>query len=348
MTPPEPRTAPTDRLAALPRAALAMSPQAAEAVFPPPVRSALAAVCQLSATVLHGFDTDQERALLGDVDLLVTSWGCPPLHDAALAAAPRLRAVVHAAGSVRGHVTEACWARGIAVSSAASANAVPVAEYTVAMILLAGKQVQRRARDYRRARAATDPLHTPHDIGNYRKTVGIVSASQTGRLVLDLLRPYDFDVLLHDPYVTERDAARLGARTVGLTELFRTSHIVSLHTPLLPATRGLITADLLRAMPPGATLINTARGGLVDQDALVALLQAGRVHAVLDVTEPEVPPPGHPLWDCDNAVITPHLAGSQGNEWRRIAEVAIAETARWARGAPFAHPVHADRRSLLA
>ncbi|WP_407077788.1 hydroxyacid dehydrogenase [Streptomyces phytohabitans] len=332
-----------------PRAVLAMAPGTAAAVLRPPALAALGAHCDLvPPPPLDDFGTDRARAALATAELLVTGWGCPPVDAAALAAAPRLRAIVHTAGSVRGHVTEACWRRGIEVSSAASANALPVAEYTVAMILLTGKRVLERAERFRTERRADDWLRAGPDVGNYRRTVGILSASLIGRRVVELLRPYDLEVLLHDPYVSAEEAASLGGRAVALPELFARSDTVSVHTPLLPATRGLVSRELLTSMRPDAVLVNTARGAVVDQEALTDVVRQGRVRAVLDVTDPDVLPPDHPLWDCRNVLLTPHLAGSQGNEWQRLAELAVAEAARWAAGEGFAHPVRRDRLESLA
>ncbi|RZQ61571.1 hydroxyacid dehydrogenase [Amycolatopsis suaedae] len=320
-----------------------MSKEAAAAVLTPEPLAELGRVCDLVADpVLDDFTTPEALEILGDVEVLVTGWGCPPLDSAALAAAPRLRAVVHTAGSVHGHVTGECWDRGIEVASAAAANALPVAEYTVAMILLTGKRAFERARDYRATRDREDWLSTPPDVGNFGRTVGILSASLIGRRVIELLSPFDLGVLLHDPYVTGAEAAELGVEAVGLDELFARADVVSVHTPLLPATRGLVSRELLASMRPDAVLINTARGAVVDQDALAEITAAGRIRAVLDVTDPEVLPPEHPLWASDNVLITPHLAGSQGNEWRRLADLAVAEVVRWASGAGFAHPVRRD------
>jgi phosphoglycerate dehydrogenase-like enzyme len=326
-----------------------MAPNAAEALLDPYTLAALGRVCDLApGPVLDDFITERARAVLRDVEVLVTGWGCPPLDTAALDAAPRLRAVVHTAGSVRGHVTEECWDRGIEVSSAAAANALPVAEYTVATILLTGKRVLERARDFRVTRRADDWLATPRDIGNFGRTVGVLSASMIGRRVVELLRPYDLQVLLHDPHVTDAEAAALGVEAVGLADLFARSDVVSVHTPLLPTTRGLVSRELIAAMRPDAVLINTARGAVVDQDALAEAAAAGRIRAVLDVTDPEILPPGHPLWDNDNVLITPHLAGSQGNEWGRLVDLAIAEAGRWAAGIGFAHPVLRESLGRIA
>jgi phosphoglycerate dehydrogenase-like enzyme len=325
-----------------------MAPRTAEAVLDGAAMAALHRVCDVAGGVLDDFTSAEARAVLRDVEVLVTGWGCPPLDGAALAAAPRLRAVVHTAGSVRGHVTEACWERGIAVTSAAAANAVPVAEYTVAMILLSGKRVLDRAREHRAARSGDDPLGVPMHLGNYGRTVGILSASMTGRRVIGLLRPYDLRVLVHDPHVPGEEIAALGAEAVDLTGLFTRSDVVSVHTPLLPETRGLVGRALIGAMRPDAVLINTARGAVLDQDALAEATGAGRIRAVLDVTDPEVLPPGHPLWEDENVLITPHLAGSQGNELRRLAELAVAEVTRWAAGEDFAHAVHRERMGMIA
>lgn len=334
---------------ARPRAALAMSADTAAAVLGPEPLAALGRLCDpVPLPVLPDFGTEDARAALAGTEVLITGWGCPPVDAAVLAAAPRLRAIVHTAGSVRGHVTEACWERGIRVSSAASANALPVAEYTVAMILLSGKRVLERARRLRAERQREDWLRVPEEVGNYGRTVGILSASLIGRRVIELLRPYDLTVLLHDPYVSAAEVSALGVRAVGLAELFARSDTVSVHTPLLPATRGLVSRELLTSMRPGATFINTARGAVVDQQALTEVLREGRIRAVLDVTDPEVLPPGDPLWDCENALITPHLAGSQGNEWRRLADLAVAEVGRWAAGEDFAHPVRRERLESLA
>lgn len=332
-----------------PRIAFAMEPAAAESLLEAEVLDALAEFTDPEPLpALHGLRTDRARRVLADVELLVTGWGCPPLDEDVLAAAPALRAVAHTAGSVRGHITEACWERGVEVSSAAAANARPVAEYTVAMILLSGKRVLETARAYAARRDRGDWLASPPGMGNYRRTVGICSASLIGRRVIELLRPYDFEVLLYDPYVSAEEAAALGVRPVELPELFAAGDVVSVHTPLLPATRGLVTRELLAAMRPGAVLLNTARGAVLDQDALTEAVLAGRISAVLDVTEPEVLPPGHPLWECENALITPHIAGSLGNELRRLADLTVSEVARWAAGEGFAHPVRRERLAYLA
>ncbi|MEV1066204.1 hydroxyacid dehydrogenase [Streptomyces sp. NPDC050263] len=326
-----------------------MAQKTAHQVLDTDVRARLAALTDLDPQlVLDDLTTPAAHRALADAELLITGWGCPPVDAAALKAAPRLRAVVHTAGTVRHHITAACWERGLAVSSAAAANAVPVAEYTLAMILLANKRVLDTARVYRAERSRVDWNERHPDAGNYRRTVGILSASIIGRRVIDLLRPHDLTVLLHDPYVPDAEARKLGAHPVPLTELFARSDVVSVHTPLLPETRGLVSRVMLTRLRNGGTLINTARGAVVDQDALTDEVVSGRLHAVLDVTEPEVLPADSPLWDCPNVLVTPHIAGSKGGELRRLADLALAEVEAYVLGRPFAHPVRPETLARLA
>lgn len=133
--------------------------------------------------------TPEVAAALADAEVLFTCWGATPLSAEVLTAAPRLRAVVHAAGSVKHHITDACWERGIAVTSAAGANALPVAEFTLAAILFANKRVLHSADRYRALRTEHDWLAEFDGTGNYRRTVGIIGASRIGRRVIELLRP---------------------------------------------------------------------------------------------------------------------------------------------------------------
>ncbi len=326
-----------------PRVLLAMDPSLTPSLLGPHTRERLAQVADCDADfVVQEFSDPAARAALAQADLLLTFWGCPPLDAQLLAAAPRLRAVVHAAGSVKGHVTAACWERGLLVSSAAQANALPVAEFTVAAVLLSNKRVLHARETYRRVRGEHDWRTELVGIGNYRRTIGIVGASRIGRRVIELLRPYAFEILVHDPYLRDGEAEELGVRQVQLDELCKTSDVVSLHAPELPETRHMIDRRRLALMRDGATLVNTARGSLVEQDAMVEEVRTGRLHAVLDVTEPHVLPPDSPLYDLPNVLLTPHMAGSFGNELQRMADCAVAEVARFAAGLPFAHPVHLE------
>ncbi|ONI80122.1 hydroxyacid dehydrogenase [Saccharothrix sp. ALI-22-I] len=300
-------------------------------IFPEHVMSQLRRLVDVDETaVVERFDTPEAVAALADVEVLVTGWGCPPIDAAVLRAAPRLRAVLHTGGSVKAHVTPECWERGVVVSSAADANALPVAELTLAMILLVGKDVLGLRERYRTERHFTLAEVVP-DIGNFRRRVGIVGASRIGRRVVELLAPFDLIVSLTDPYLT---APLPGVRLVELDELLRDSDVVSLHAPATPETHHMLDKRRLALIPDGGVLINTARGSLVDTDALIDELSSGRISAVLDVTEPEPLPSDSPLFDLPNVFLTPHVAGSHGNELGRLGQSAVDDLERLIAGVP--------------
>lgn len=288
----------------------------------------------LDRTPLDRWNDPRADALLAEAEIIVAHWGCPTIDENMLARAPKLRMLAYAAGTVKWITTDATWERDLIITSGADANAEPVAEFTVATILYANKGVF-SAVDRERGRPAWDRPAAAAAIGNWAKTVGIVSASRVGRRVAELLRPYEgVAVELYDPYVDANEIGRLGAtRVADLTDLCRRADVLSIHTPALPATRDLIGADELAALPDGATVINTARGHCLDLDALVAELETGRLFAVVDVTDPVEPvPEDHPLRTLPNAVLTPHLAGSQGTELGRMSEWVIDEVERHVQG----------------
>jgi phosphoglycerate dehydrogenase-like enzyme len=323
---------------ARPVVALAMGdPALPDALFSDRLRTRLAATADVDlAAVVTDFG--RSPVDLARVEVLLTGWGCPRIDAAALDRLPVLRLVAHAAGTVKGHVDPVCWERGIAVTTAAAANAVPVAEFTLAQVLLANKGVTAATHAFRRDRVR--PLRPDQRVvGNYDRTVGVIGASTIGRLVLDALRGYDLDLVLADPTVTAEQATGWGATLLELDELMAVSDVVTLHAPVLPSTTRMIGATQLARMRDGATFLNTARGVLVDHDALRAELVSGRIHAVLDVTDPEPLEPDDVLWDLPNVVLTPHVAGSQGTELHRMAALAVEEVERLATGRPPRHPV---------
>lgn len=329
----------------------AMDPALTARVFTAEALDRLDALCTvLEPKPLRAWDTAQAAELLPRAEILVTGWGAPPIGPEVLKRAPALRLIAHSAGSVKRLLSGAdVFARGITVTTAADANAVPVAEFTLAAILFANKQVFRFRELYRqdRSRRTTDIL-AAGSIGNLGKTVGLVGASRIGRLVAGMLRRFDLEVLIHDPYLAPDDPLLATARQVPLAELLSRSDVVSLHAPLLDGTRGMIGAAELALMAEGTTLINTARGALIDQDALIAELTSGRLNAVLDVTIPEVPEPASPLYDLPNVFLTPHAAGALGLEQARLGDLVVAEVARHCAGQPLRHALTADAYARTA
>ena len=322
--------------------ALAMGPGVVNRVFPPRRLQTIGTGLRLLSPVpMEDFTSPRSQELLAETDILITGWGCPKLDAAALTAAPRLTHVLHAGGTVKHHVGDECWDRGIEVSTAADANSIPVAEYTVAMILLANKRVLQIARKLHTEKTEIEPDQVFPDMGNFGKRVGIIGASRIGKHVIRLLKSYDVQVVVADPFLDDAAAADLGVERVSLEELVAGSDVVSLHAPSLPSTRNLIHQGLVASFKPGATFINTARGELVDQDALLRRIQQGDLYAVLDVTTPWVLPADSGFYTHPNVLLTPHLAGSLGMELERMAVSTIEEAQRISRGEPLLHPLHA-------
>lgn len=329
------------------RPRIAIAHRAGKRFFDDSDLAALDAVGEvLDPAPIASWDDPRADDLLARAEVLLGHWGCPPIDGQVLDRAPDLGLISYAAGAVKATIAPEVFGR-VRVTSGAVANAAPVAEFTLAMILLANKDVlwtREVLRDpgllgARRPRAT--------EVGNWDKTVGVVGASLIGRHVIDLLRPFPvLRVVVYDPFLSAEDAAMLGVERVELGDLCARSDVVSIHAPDLPTTRNMIGADELAAMKDGATLINTARGRLVDHDALIA--HAHRISSVLDVTHPEPLPADHPLRTCPTVFLTPHVAGSQGSELHRLAEHAIEEIRRFAAGEPARHGVTREMLHRIA
>lgn len=265
-------------------------------------------------------ETTPEAQVDPAVELIFSTWGMVKLDEAFLNDHPNLKAVFYGAGSVRAFVGEASWQRGIRIFSAALANAVPVAEFTVAQILLGLKQTTRlRIRDATQWKAA-HPVKMKMR-GNYRTRVGLISYGAIARLVRRNLRLFDHEVWVYDPFLTREEADEEGIRLVSLEELFRGCMAVSLHAPLLEATRHLVRRHHLESMPVNACFINTARGAIVHEAEMAeALRERPDLTAIIDVLEEEPPVAANPLFTLPNAWIYPHIAGSMGHECGRMGE----------------------------
>lgn len=317
-----------------PRALLVMAPATFERQFGREHVDRLAAAVDLS-TPLVVPDFAAASDLLASTEVLLTSWGCPSITVDVLDAAPRLRAIVHAAGSVRGLVPADIHERGVQVTTAADLNAVPVAEFTLAAIVFAGKRALPLAERGRHTPGSWDTSFAAGSLSNLGRTIGIVGFSRIGRRVMELLSVLDTGaILVADPFADRAEVEAAGGQLLPLPDVLAQADILSLHAPLLATTAGMIGSEELALMPDGATLINTARGGLVDHDALMRECRAGRLDAILDVTDPEPLPAGHPLLALPNVTITPHIAGSLGSETHRLADFAVDAVVAYAAGEP--------------
>ncbi len=287
------------------------------------------------------------RAELAETEFIFSGWKAPVFDAEFLRAAPRLRGILYAAGSIRYCTTEAFWSSGIPICSAYAANAVPVAEYTVAVSVLALKQFWRRADLARRGLGWGD--HTRPIPGAFRACVGLVSFGMIARRVAEMLAAYDMRVVVYCPYLGDVEAAALGVERAPLEQLFRECDVVSVHTPILPETIGMIDGRLVRSMKPDATLVNTARGVILDQPSVIEALRARPdLTAILDVTHPEPPADDDPLFTLPNVVVTPHIAGSHGRECERLGSYMADELDRLMAGQPLRWRITRDMAQRMA
>lgn len=284
-------------------------------------------------------------APLREAEVVLSTWGMPRLDAPYLDQAPALRCVFYGAGSVRAFVTPESWRRGVRVVSAWELNAVPVADFTLGAMLLSLK----RAFDLSRAMRENQAVDPEAVGGTYGSRVGLISLGAVGRLVRERLRPFEVRVAAFDPFLAEDEARRMGVERMELDDLFATCDVVSVHTPLLPETRGMIGGRQLRRMRSRATLINTARGAILREPELIEVLRERTdLQAVLDVTDPEPAAPNSPLRTLPNVVLTPHVAGSVGPERRRLGAAMVEELERYLRGEPLRRELSAERAALLA
>ncbi|MGP6139009.1 hydroxyacid dehydrogenase [Jeotgalibaca sp. A127] len=272
---------------------------------------------------LEALEADKEA--LTNVEFLFGGWGVARMDAAFLDLLPNLKVIYYAAGTMKKLLTDEVWKRGIRVTTANTANAIPVAEYTLGMILLSLKNTWQLIRQVKTEKTFKPGLFYPVT-GNYQATVGLISFSQVGRMVVELLKPYHLNVIAYDPYVSAEEMAKYNVEKVELNTLFERANVASLHAPLLDSTVGMITGEHIKSLPEAATFINTARGAIVKEDEMIEELQVRPdLTAILDVTHPEPPVKESPLYTMENVILTPHLAGSAGNERARLGDWMLAE-----------------------
>lgn len=330
-----------------PRAAFLLDPASLNLIYGPEEMKELTRLTQLSEIVVPFRDWRLYPHVLADAEYLFSGWSAPLMDEAFLRTAPKLRAVFYGAGSVRYFLTPAFWERDIVVTSASLANAIPVAEYTVGTTLLSLRHFWSMSREASQGRGWGD--HTRPIPGSFRATVGLLSFGAIGRTAARMLRNFDLRVIVHCPYLEKEEAASCGVERVGLDELFRRSDVVSVHTPVLPETIGLVDGRLMELMKPGATLINTARGVILAQREVEAVLRRRPdLHAILDVTDPEPPQPDDSLLSLPNVIVTPHIAGSHGRDCQRMGHYMVEDLKNLLAGRPLRWRVTRDHLERMA
>ena len=252
---------------------------------------------------------------------------------------PALRCVFYGAGSVQAFARPflSC---GVRVFSAWAANAVPVAEMTVAQIVLANKGYFLTSRLYSTQGREQASAAFAKCRGNYGQTVGIIGAGMIGSLVICKLKSYNLQVLVYDPFLPDQKAAALGVQKCTLPELFSHSFVISNHLANNEKTRQIFNYSLFSRMQENAVFINTGRGAQVVEDDLVRILaERPDLTALLDVTDPEPPVAGHPFYSLPNCILTPHIAGSAGDEVARMGDYMVEQYRAYAADLPCEYEV---------
>lgn len=288
---------------------------------------------------------DQVHIQAQGAEVLITTWGSPKLDASILDSAPNLKLVLHAAGSIKPVVTPELWERGVRISSSADALAVGVAETALGFTIVSLKNMwnlcaSTRLGGWNEGKQEIKEL--------YGLKVGVIGAGRAGRHYIRLLQNFQVDILVYDPTLSADDPIHTAAKQCLLEELLRECDVVSIHAPSIPATRHLFNTETLGMMKDDAILINTARGSIIDEAALVSELEKGRLFACLDVTEPEPPAQDHPFRNLPNVILTPHIAGAVNNGVWRIGDYVLNELERFLREEKLAGEVSSDQLGQLA
>lgn len=291
--------------------------------------------------VIAKSELNDYRDVLEKTDYIFSTWGMPSFTNEEIREyLPSLKAVFYAAGSVQ-QFARPFLEEGVAVFSSWAANGVPVAEYTFAEIILASKGFYQRL--HRQADGSSwgnrsVGIDFP---GNYEIKVGVIGAGMIGKMVIDRLKTLDkINVLVFDPFLSDEKAEKLGVCKTSLTQLFEECDVITNHLANNPATVGMINANCFNRMKPHAVFINTGRGAqVVEKDMIEALRAVPTRAAVLDVTYPEPPEADSPLYTLENVFLTPHIAGSIGNEVRRMGEYMYEEYKAFDAGLPVRYDV---------
>lgn len=290
------------------------------------------------------------RDVLRDADYIFSTWGMPHLtREEIREFLPNLKAVFYAAGSVR-HFAREFLEEGAAVFSAWAANGVPVAEFTFAQIILAAKGFFNGLHRQNEGANWSGRRQTVTFPGNYDTKIGIIGAGMIGKMVIERLKTLEkTEILVYDPFLPDEKADEMGVKKAELDEIFAECDVISNHLANNPQTVGILGGRLFDMMKPTAVFINTGRGAQVVEDEMTAALKAVPTRAaVLDVTDPEPPRADSPLYVMDNVFLTPHIAGSIGNEVHRMAEYMYEEYLAFDEGRPTRYSVTVEMLKTMA
>ena len=281
-----------------------------------------------------------------DADVIITSWGTPKLEADILEVCPNLSLVLHAAGSIKPILSDELLEKRPRMTASAIAIGEGVAETALGLAISACKGIYPLAKDT--ANGLWNETRTERVKDFFDITVGVISAGFVGRHMIKLLKNFHVDILLYDPTLSAEECAALGTEKVELSELLSRSDVVSVHAPSIPATEKMLNADNLCLIRDGAVLINTARGAIFDEAALIEELKKGRFFACIDVTDPEPPTADNPLRTLPNVILTPHIAGAVTTGLARIGGHVCEELTRFVGGEAMRTEIDVDKLGVMA
>ena len=307
------------------------NPQDIKRVYREKVLTALG----LTDTVFSGEEVRAQKENFTDTQFIFSTWGMPVFTGEEIKEIfPSLQCVFYAAGTVQ-YFARPFLQNGVRIFSAWAANAVPVAEFTMAQILLAGKGFFAASRVQSVGETEKATKLTGQIRGNYGAKVGIIGAGMIGKKAIELLKAFNLEILVFDPFLPDETAKTLGVKKAELSQIFSECSVISNHLANNEQTKGILNYKYFKCMPPYATFINTGRGAQVAEDDLAKILtERPDVTALLDVTDPEPPEANHPFYKLSNCILTPHIAGSMGDEVCRMAEYMLDEYTRFTAGEP--------------
>ncbi|MCL2363739.1 MAG: hydroxyacid dehydrogenase [Defluviitaleaceae bacterium] len=312
---------------------------------PPDVIAVFAELGNLRVNDRKDYEPQHMAALLTDCHVCITGWGCPALDADVLKNAPDLRLVIHTGGTVAGIVTDELYNRGVRVISGNEIFAQSVAEGTLAYMLAALRRIPfynklMHEGGWKRGIDKTNA-------GLFNKSVGLIGFGAIPRYLVPMLKLFTTDICVYDPYVADSVLQEFEIkRAESLADVF-SKQLISNHLPLTKETEKLIDADLLGLMRENAVFINTARGGTVDEDALIAVLKKGKITAVLDVFEVEPLPADSQLMGLDNAILIPHMAGPTADRYIHVSLSLAAVCKDYLQGKPLMYEVTHDYASRM-
>ncbi len=323
-----------------------------EQLFPPRVREALAQFADPVYRTEEGQPTSEElAALLPGFDALITGWGAPKLTAEVLDAAKDLKIVAHAAGSVKFMMPEPpseFFRRGLKMTCATSTMSRYVAELALCLTIACLRRVSFFREELKKSDLWWGDYHEVEPDTLIEKRVGIVGLGKISWQFIRMLKPLECEVWAYSRHADKQRAEAEGVKLVELDELLRSCPIVVLLAAVRPDTVGMISRERLKLMADGSVLVNPARGALVDEQALIEEVQAGRLWAGLDVTYPEPPAADNPLRDCPHVLLTPHVGGPVPSRYWDMAAHVVEELRRFFSGEPLQEEVTEQRLEGMA